>query len=76
MHGRTITCSDHDGLDVDELLDPVMRQLAAKAALLNATEGELGVRLDSSVDEHGAGVDFADGQTLAARLRGLQGRCR
>ena len=48
-------------LDVHELADPMVRELAAMAALLHAAEGEPRVGLHEAVHEAGAGVELALG---------------
>src|SRR6266511_4023786 len=49
---------DPDRLDVDELADAVLRELAAVAGALDAAEGQARVGLDDAVDEHGARLDL------------------
>ena len=50
---------DPDRLDVDELADAVLRQLAPVARALDAAERQPRVGLDQAVDEHRAGLDLA-----------------
>src|SRR4029077_9438603 len=57
--------TDPDGLDVGELLDPVLRQLAAVARALHAAERKPGVGSDHAVDEDEPGLDLL-GEPLAA----------
>src|SRR5215510_1922692 len=56
---------DPDGLDVDELADAVLRQLASVAGALDAAEGHARVGLDDAVDEDRPGLDLL-GQMLGA----------
>src|SRR6202035_5796745 len=56
-------------LDVDELPDADLGELAAVARALDAAEGQAGVGLDGAVDEDRAGLDLR-GQVGAARRIG------
>src|SRR6185295_1441721 len=56
---------DPDGLDVDELADAVLRELAAVARALDPTERQPRVGLDQAVDEHRARLDLR-GQPFGA----------
>src|SRR5215813_12713020 len=49
---------DPDRLDVRQLADAVLRQLASVAGTLDASEGHARVGLDHAVDEHGARLDL------------------
>src|SRR6202165_3046999 len=54
----TVFCGpDPDRLDVDEFLDPVVRQLAPVAGPLDPAERQAGIRRDHAVDEDEAGFD-------------------
>src|SRR5439155_198722 len=55
-----------DRLDVDELLEPVLRQLAPVPRELDATERQPGVGLHEPVDENRADLELAR-QPLAPR---------
>ncbi len=65
---------DIDRLDIHELLDPVRRELAAIAALLDAAEGEARIGPDGLVDEDAAAFDQIRGDALAASRDRASGR--
>src|SRR3984957_11589202 len=56
----------HDRLDIDELLDAILRKLATITALLDTAEGEPRIGADVVVDEHIAALDLG-GDALTAR---------
>src|SRR5206468_877042 len=65
---------DPDGLDVDELADAVLRQLAPVTGALDASERHARVGLDDAVDEHGARLDLRCQMLGAPAVLGPQRR--
>src|SRR5260370_31197794 len=63
-----------DRLDVDELADTVLRQLASIARPLDPTEGQARVRLHDAVDKYGAGLDLRRQMLGAPPVLGPEGR--
>src|SRR5690606_29199853 len=61
---------DEDGFQADEGVDAFGGELAAVAALFDATEGEAGVGGDHGVDEGLAGFELVDETALLGAVSG------